>query len=316
MNKTLNSVAYNAGDGPALKLDGLTKTFGKLKAVDSLTFTMPRGGVIGFVGPNGAGKSTTIRMILGLIRPTAGNAEILGHGICTPSTYLSKVGALVEAPVFYPSLSGRNNLRALAKLGGYPLEQVDKSLETVGLERRAGDKVKDYSLGMKQRLGIAAALLPDPELLVLDEPTNGLDPAGIVEIRNLLRHIGNSGRTVFVSTHLLSEVEAEADRLVMIHNGKLVYAGELAEIMAKACDSVFAEPENPADIETLGEIVREAGHNFVQEGNSIIIDAPRHWAAELNRRAGAKGINLRELRQECESLEDIFLMMTRGEAAQ
>ena len=312
----MNMTAKSQGDGPALKVEGLSKSFGKMKAVDSLTFTMPRGGVIGFVGPNGAGKSTTIRMILGLIRPTAGNAEILGHGICTPNAYLGKVGALVESPVFYPSLSGRNNLRALAKLGGFPEEQIDEALETVDLTKRASDKVKNYSLGMKQRLGIAASLLPDPELLVLDEPTNGLDPAGIVEIRNLLRQIGNSGRTVFVSTHLLSEVEAEADRLVMIHNGRLVYAGELAEIMKKACDSVFAKPENPADMELLTGIAKDAGYNFVQEDDAIIIDAPRDWAAALNRQASAKGINLRELREECESLEDIFLMMTRGEAAQ
>jgi ABC-2 type transport system ATP-binding protein len=310
------SNAVNSGNGPALKVEGLTKAFGKIKAVDNLTFTMPRGGVIGFVGPNGAGKSTTIRMILGLIRPTAGNAEILGHGICTPRAYLSKVGALVESPVFYPGLSGRTNLRALAKLGGYPAENVDEALETVGLTRRAGDVVKNYSLGMKQRLGIAAALLPDPELLVLDEPTNGLDPAGIVEIRNLLRHIGDSGRTVFVSTHLLSEVELEADRLVMIHNGRLVYAGELAEIMKKACDTVYAEPENPADMEALSKIVSDAGYQNVRENEGIIIDAPKEWSAELNRRAVAGGINLRELRQQCESLEDIFLMMTRGETGQ
>lgn len=311
-------MSYTAGDdnGPALKADGLTKTFGNFKAVDDLTFAMPRGGVIGFVGPNGAGKSTTIRMILGLIRPTAGSAEILGHGICAPGAYLSKVGALVEAPVFYPSLSGHNNLRTLAKLGGYPMENVGAVLETVGLARRAGDSVKNYSLGMKQRLGIAAALLPDPELLVLDEPTNGLDPAGIVEIRNLLRQIGNSGRTVFVSTHLLAEVEILADRLVMIHNGRLVYAGELGEIMKKACDTVYAEPENPGDMEKLVEIVRSSGYQQVQENAGIIIDAPREWSSELNRLASAAGVNLRELRQQCESLEDIFLMMTRGEAAQ
>ena len=315
-SKALNFTAKSQRDGPALKVEGLSKTFGKMKAVDSLSFTMPRGGVIGFVGPNGAGKSTTIRMILGLIRPTAGNAEILGHEICTPSTYLGKVGALVESPVFYPNLSGRNNLRSLAKLGGYPEEQIDEALEIVGLMRRAGDKVKNYSLGMKQRLGIAAALIPDPELLVLDEPTNGLDPAGIVEIRNLLRRIGNSGRTVFVSTHLLSEVEVEADRLVMIHNGRLVYAGELTEIMKRACDSVYAIPENPADMESLIGIVKSANFQFIQEDNAIIVDSPKEWAAELNRQASAKGINLRELREQCESLEDIFLMMTRGEAAQ
>ena len=305
----------NVANGPALSASGLTKTFGKLKAVDDLSFEMPRGGVIGFVGPNGAGKSTTIRMLLGLIKPTGGNAQILGHGICTPSAYLNKVGALIESPVFYPGLSGSINLRALAKLGGFPSEQVPGVLETVGLTSRAGDKVANYSLGMKQRLGIAAALLPDPELLILDEPTNGLDPAGIVEIRNLLRQIGNSGKTVFVSTHLLSEVEAEADRLVMIYNGKLVFAGELAGIMEKACEAVYAAPGNPADLPLLIEIVSEAGHLFRQEDDAIIITAPKEWSADLNRLAGSKGIILRELRPECESLEDIFLSMTRGEVA-
>lgn len=305
----------NIGDGPALSANGLTKKFGKLKAVEDLTFEMPRGGIIGFVGPNGAGKSTTIRMLLGLIRPTEGNAEVLGHGIRTPSAYLNKVGALIESPAFYPGLSGSNNLRALAKLGGFPTEQVPRVLETVGLTSRAGDKVANYSSGMKQRLGIAAALLPDPELLILDEPTNDLDPAGIVEIRNLLRQIGSSGRTVFVSTHLLSEVEAEADRLVMIHNGRLVFSGELADIMQKACDAVYVVPENTADLPLLTGLVSEAGYLFRQEDDAIIIAAPKEWSSEMNRLAGSKGINLRELRPQCESLEDIFLSMTRGKVA-
>ncbi len=310
--KNLSNI--DIGDGPALSANGLTKTFGKLKAVDDLTFEMPRGGVIGFVGPNGAGKSTTIRVLLGLIKPTGGNAKVLGHGICSPSAYLNKVGALIESPVFYPSLSGSKNLKALAKLGGFPPEQVPWALEIVGLSSRAGDKVANYSLGMKQRLGIAVALLPNPELLMLDEPTNGLDPAGIVEIRNLLRQIGRSGRTVFISTHLLSEVEAEADRLVMIHNGRLVFAGELADIMEKACEAVYAVPENTADMPLLTKIVSEAGHLFRQEDDAIIITAPKEWSSELNRLATSKGVNLRELRPQCESLEDIFLKMTRGEA--
>ena len=305
----------NVGEGPALSVSGLTKTFGKLKAVEDLTFEMPRGGVIGFVGPNGAGKSTTIRMLLGLIKPSGGNAEVLGHGICTPSAYLNKVGALIESPVFYPGLSGSINLRALAKLGGFPTEQVPLVLEKVGLTSRAGDKVANYSLGMKQRLGIAVALLPNPELLILDEPTNGLDPAGIVEIRNLLRQIGSSGKTVFVSTHLLSEVEVEADRLVMIHNGRLVFAGELADIMQKACESVYAAPENTADLPLLVELVSAAGKLFHQEGDAVTITAPKEWSSELNRLATSKGVNLRELRPQCESLEDIFLSMTGGEVA-
>jgi len=302
-------------DGPALSVNGLRKAFGKFKAVDSLTFEMPRGGVIGFVGPNGAGKSTTIRMFLGLIRPTGGSAEVLGHSICRPASYLRHVGALIESPVFYPGLSGSRNLRSLARLGGYPEERVPQVLDTVGLAARAGDKVANYSLGMKQRLGIAAALLPDPELLILDEPTNGLDPAGIVEIRDLLQQMGDSGKTVFVSTHLLSEVQAEADRLVMIHNGRLVFAGELAEIMEKACDSVYVRPENPDDMEALAGIIGESGHVFRREEDAIVIAAPQEWAPEMNRLVTGKGINLRELRPQCETLEDIFLAMTRREVA-
>ncbi len=301
------------GDGLALSTSSLTKRFGKLKAVEDLTFEMPRGGVIGFVGPNGAGKSTTIRMLLGLIKPTSGSAEVLGHSIHNPSTYLGNVGALVESPVFYPGLSGAINLKALAKLGGFPPENVPRVLETVGLTHRADDKVANYSLGMKQRLGIALALIPDPELLILDEPTNGLDPAGIVEIRNLLRKIGETGKTVFISTHLLSEVEATADRLVMIHNGRLVFSGELADVMQKACEAVYAAPEKSVDLPRLTELAGDAGHLVRQEDDAIIITAPKEWSSELNQLATSKGINLRELRPQCESLEDIFLKMTHGE---
>ncbi len=305
----------NVGNGVALSTSSLTKTFGKIKAVQDLTFEMPCGGVIGFVGPNGAGKSTTIRMLLGLIKPTKGNAEVLGHGICTPSAYLHKVGALIETPAFYPGLSGTRNLMAVAKLGGFPPENVSVVLETVGLTSRAGDKVANYSLGMKQRLGIATALLPDPELFILDEPTNGLDPAGIVEIRNLLKQIGDSGKTVFVSSHLLSEVEADANRLVMLHNGRLVFAGELKDIMQKARHTVHASPENAADLPLLASIVSEAGYSFYQEDDAIYVTAPKEWSPELNRLASSKGINLRELRLQCESLEDIFLRMTSSEVA-
>jgi ABC-2 type transport system ATP-binding protein len=276
---------------------------------------MPRGGVIGFVGPNGAGKSTTIRMILGLIKPTRGNAEILGHDLHNPSAYLGKVGALIEAPAFYPGLTASQNLRALAKLGGFREENVLAVLDTVGLAPRANDKVAHYSLGMKQRLGIATALLPDPELLILDEPTNGLDPAGIVEIRNLLMRIGESGKTVFVSSHLLSEVETIAQRLVILHNGGLVFAGELDDIMKNACHNIYAAPENDADLPFLVDIVKKTGYSFQKKDNGIYITAPNKWASELNRITSSQGIILREVRSHCESLEDIFLGMTSREAA-
>ena len=191
----------------AIEVSGLTKQYDNLIAVKRATFSVPRGAICGFVGPNGAGKTTTIRMLLGLIAPTSGSANVLGHSITHPEKYLSFVGALIEGPAFYPALTGAENLRVLATLGGFPIHRVEELIIQVGLEGRGNDKYKTYSLGMKQRLGIAAALLPNPALLILDEPTNGLDPEGIQEVRDLLKKLASEGTTVFVSSHLLSEIE-------------------------------------------------------------------------------------------------------------
>lgn len=182
-----------------IRTDRLTRRFGDLVAVDVLSVDVPCGGVTGLVGPNGSGKSTLIRMLLDLIRPSSGTADVLGHPITSPQAYASQVGALIEAPAFVPGLSARANLRSLARLRGLPGSRVEEVLGIVGLMGREQEPVKRFSLGMKQRLGIAAALLPDPQVLVLDEPTNGLDPAGIVEIRGLLQTLGESGRSVIVS---------------------------------------------------------------------------------------------------------------------
>ncbi len=179
----------------------LTRRFGQIVAIDELDLELGAGGVVGLVGPNGSGKSTLIRLLLGLIRPSGGSATVMDLPISHPRAYASRVGALIESPAFVPSLSARANLRSLARLRGISNARVEAVLDLVGLKDRAGDPAKQFSLGMKQRLGIAAALLPDPELLVLDEPTNGLDPAGIVEIRDLLRSLGDDGRTVIVSSH-------------------------------------------------------------------------------------------------------------------
>lgn len=289
---------------------GLTKVFGIQRAVDGITFELPRGGVTGFVGPNGSGKSTTIRMLLGLIKPTEGTAEVLGCSVSNPKEYLARVGALIESPAFYPSMSGADNLRVLAALGGHPRTRVDQVLETVGLADRAGDRVGDYSLGMKQRLGISAALLPNPELLILDEPTNGLDPAGIVEIRQLLKWLGAEGVAVFVSSHLLAEIQAGCDRLVIISSGRLVFAGELDELLEYAGMGLVARPELSGDVERLADLVASAGHNVQSTGDALLIDAPSDWAAELNRLAMGGGITLRELKPQIEELEDVFLRMT------
>ncbi len=220
---TVTQATRGTGEKPSAQLavstNGLTKRFGDRTVVDRVDLAIPAGSVCGFVGPNGAGKTTTIRMLLGLIRPTAGGGSILGGSLAEPPTYLRKVGALIEAPAFYPQLSGQDNLRALARLGQLNLKTVAPALARAGLTARAGDKYRSYSLGMKQRLGIAAALLPDPELLILDEPTNGLDPAGIVEMRGLIRSFADDGMTVLVSSHLISEIEQICDYVVMIRAG-------------------------------------------------------------------------------------------------
>jgi len=195
----------------AIETHGLSKHFGKLTAVSGLTISVPAGTIAGFIGPNGAGKTTTIRLLLGLVRPDAGSATLLGHPLTEPDRYLPRVGALIEAPAFYPSLSGRTNLEVLAHLGGYPTSRVSELLDLVDLSDRARDRVGSYSLGMKQRLGVAMALLPDPDLLILDEPANGLDPLGIIATRDLLRRLREQGKTIFLSSHLLGELEQVAD---------------------------------------------------------------------------------------------------------
>ena len=228
----------------AIAVHELTKRYGHTVAVDGLSFQIPRGGVVGFVGPNGAGKTTTIRVLMGLIRPTSGDAFVLGKPVSHPETYLRRVGALIESPAFYPALSGRRNLHALAILGRHDRARVDTVLAIVGLDERGDDAYGQYSLGMKQRLGIAAALLPDPELLILDEPTNGLDPAGIREIRTLLRAIGDSGKTVFVSSHLLAEVQRMCDRLLVLRKGRLVFTGTVDELLVHRV-GIVAVPAEP-----------------------------------------------------------------------
>src|ERR1700729_541611 len=230
MEQTLRRPGGRPGGPLAVQTAGLTKRFGERTVVDDVALEIPQGAVCGFVGPNGAGKTTTIRMLLGLVRPTSGSGTILGGSLAEPATYLRKVGALIEAPAFYPQLSGRENLKVLARLGQLPLAAVDPVLGRSGLLARAGDRYRSYSLGMKQRLGIAAAMLAGPELLILDEPTNGLDPAGIVEMRSLIRSLANEGMTIFVSSHLLSEIEHICDHVVMIRSGRIVFQGSVDEL--------------------------------------------------------------------------------------
>src|ERR671936_143559 len=224
--------AETSHDGKtAIETRDLRKSFGSRTALDGLSISVPGRTITGFVGPNGAGKTTTIRLLLGLIRPDGGSATVLGYPLGDRAQYLPRVGALVEAPAFYPSLSGRTNLDVLACLGGYPRTRIDDVLAVVELGDRARDRVQTYSQGMKQRLGVAMALLPDPDLLILDEPANGLDPVGIVQMRDLLRQLRDRGKTIFLSSHVLGELERVADWLVMLDNGKALFHGPAAKFL-------------------------------------------------------------------------------------
>jgi ABC-2 type transport system ATP-binding protein len=280
--------------------------------VDKVDLAIPAGSVCGFVGPNGAGKTTTIRMLLGLIRPTAGGGSILGGSLTEPATYLRKVGALIEAPAFYPQLSGRDNLKALARLGQLNVAGVEPALARAGLTARAADKYRSYSLGMKQRLGIAAALLPDPELLILDEPTNGLDPAGIVEMRGLIRSFAGDGMTVLVSSHLISEIEQICDHVIMIRAGRLVHQGRVADLRETQQRDVIVAPEHDADCERLAKILAAAGCTATRQPaeNTVRVEAAGLSAADLNRLAAGNGITLRQLAEQTQSLERAFFALT------
>ena len=296
---------------------GLTRRFGSLTAVDGLTLDLPTGGVVGLVGPNGSGKSTLIRMLLGLIAPTSGGAKVLGRSIASPRAYAGSVGALVESPGFVPSLSARANLTSLARLRGLPASRVDEVVDVVGLTGRDREPVRRFSLGMKQRLGIAAALLPDPELLILDEPTNGLDPAGIVEIRHLLQSLARSGRTVVVSSHLLREIESVCTFLVIIRFGLLVYAGPMTDLLAEAQTLVHVRPELAADRQRLHQALSTAGWSVTAPpdhasavSGELTISAPAEHSAQINRDALAAGVTLAELTVSRDSLETVFLEMT------
>jgi ABC-2 type transport system ATP-binding protein len=295
----------------AIHTDGLTKRYGQLVAVDHLSVQVPAGVVAGFVGRNGAGKTTAIRMLLGLVTPSDGTAEVLGQPITRPAAYLPQVGALIEGPAFYPGLSGRRNLDVLATLGGHPRAKIDQVLELAGLADRADDRYGTYSLGMKQRLGVAAALLPDPALLVLDEPANGLDPPGIIEIRGLLRRLADQGTTVFVSSHLLAEIQHICDWLVVIDHGRLLFDGPIGEVLDRQRAELVVAAERPGDLETVARLAAEAGHPpATADGRRLRIRAPASFAAELNRQAMRHGVTLVELRPTQPSLEDTFLHMT------
>jgi ABC-2 type transport system ATP-binding protein len=303
-----------------LRTVGLTKQFGAITAVDGLDLEVRAGEVLGFLGPNGSGKSTTAGMILGLIRPTAGRIELFGKDLAANRDALPRrVGAVIETPSFYPYLSGRDNLRALAiAAGGVPDERIDGLLAQVGLAERADSAFKTYSLGMKQRLGIASTLLTDPALVILDEPTNGLDPAGQREIRALIPHLAREGRGVLLASHLLYEVEQVCDRVAIIRRGKLVESGAVGDLLRRDSylEITIDHPERAAIV--LGEAARSS-LPFVErvtlDGGSVQVVAPPEQGAAINRVLAERGLYASAIVPRTSSLEALFLELTEPEPA-
>jgi len=290
---------------------GLSKRYGTgVMAVQSLDLNVFRGEVYGFLGPNGAGKTTTLRMLLGLIRPTQGAATVVGARPGSPQS-LAKVGAIVETPAFYPYLSGYDNLRVVAGLCDAPGSRIGAALDQVELTPRAKHKFSTYSMGMKQRLGVAAALLKEPELLILDEPTNGLDPQGMADMRNLIIQLGKGERTVLISSHLLNEVELMCTRVGVIQRGKMVAEGTVEELRGAARLTVRAEPVEQA--RALLDSLVGAGNVAVREDGTLTVKMDLAHTADINRALVEAGLAVTELRATTQSLEEVFMELTGTE---
>ncbi|MDQ2787294.1 MAG: ABC transporter ATP-binding protein [Chloroflexota bacterium] len=297
-----------------LRVVGLTKRYGARTAVQGLDLAVRRGEVFGFLGPNGAGKTTTIAMILRLVAPDAGRVEILGYDVAREAeTALGRVGAIVETPTYYPYLSGLDNLRvfALAR-GGVPEQRIAAVLTLVGLRGRERDRFSTYSLGMKQRLGIAGALLNNPDLLILDEPTNGLDPAGIIEIRQLIRRLAEGGQTIVLCSHLLGEVQQVCDRVAIMAGGRVVAQGTVETLLREGAVTVL-RVDDPARAEAvLRRVPWVAG--ITREGDTFVLEMPEGDAFMLGRVMAEHGIAIGELRRRERDLEQFFLDITTGNA--
>ena len=298
-----------------LRTVGLSKRYGQLLALNDLGLEVRRGLIYGFLGPNGAGKTTTISLLLGLIAPTSGHVELFGLDTRAHlSEALRRTGAVLEGQAYYPDLSGRDNLRVLSALsGGAPARRIDEVLDLVGMLSRSGDKMRTYSQGMKQRLILAGALVHDPELIVLDEPTNGLDPAGIREFRALFRELANAGKAVFVSSHLLGEVEQMCDYVGIVKEGRLLTQGPVATLLHRG-ETLVLQATDPDRAEQILASIEWVG-SVRREGIQLLVEAPRERGAELSRALAEHQIYLAELRPRESSLEEFFLEVTGDRAA-
>jgi ABC-2 type transport system ATP-binding protein len=298
-------------DPVTVDVRGLTKSFGPVHAVTDLSFTVEPGSVTGFLGPNGAGKTTTLRMMLGLENADAGTATFNGAPYATLSEPVRTVGAVLET-AFHPARSGRNHLRVYCRAAGLPLARADEALVQVGLADAGGRRAGGYSLGMRQRLALATALLGDPSVLVLDEPANGLDPEGIQWLRGFIRHLAHDeGRTVLVSSHLLSEVEQTVDRVVIVGAGRLVREGSMAQLRSGADGAGTVLVRSP-EAARLADVLRQDGTSISSQDGDALTVAGR-TTAEVGSRAFAAGIELHELRAQSSGLEEIYFQLTAGQ---
>jgi len=300
---------------PPVEVRGLVKRYGELTAVDGVDITVRTGDVYGYLGPNGAGKTTSLRMMLGLIRPTAGSVRLFGRDPTESVTALEGVAGFVEAPTFYPYLTGRRNLELLAAFdGGDAPGRVPDVLERVELSHRAGDRVGGYSHGMRQRLGIAAALLREPRLLLLDEPATGLDPGGMRDMRLLVKQLARQGITIMLSSHLLAEVEDVCNRVAIIRTGRIVYEGEIADLKRTA--GMTYRLSTTDDARALEVAGAQPGIEDVQPGPMITLTGEADAVAQLSRALVETGALIRSLAPQSATLEDLFFSLTEGQGGE
>jgi ABC-2 type transport system ATP-binding protein len=297
-----------------IEVSHLTKRFGHLTAVDDLSFQVQPGRVTGFLGPNGAGKTTTLRIALGLVRATAGGVTFDGRRYGQLTRPMRTIGAALEASSFHPGRTAREHLKSLAPLVGVPDGRCDEVLDQVGLTAAAKKRVKGFSLGMRGRLGLAATLLGDPQVLLLDEPTNGLDPEGIAWMRGLLRHLAGEGRTILISSHLLSEVQQTVDDVVIIAQGKLVHASSLEHLAHLAQNRTLVAPADPEAFRSVAERNQwEVQQPPGQDGPPVRVEVVGPTAREIGHACFAAGVELHQLATQLEGLEDTFLALTEGQ---
>jgi ABC-2 type transport system ATP-binding protein len=292
-----------------IEVSNLTKRYRRLTAVNDMSFAVEQGQVFGFLGPNGSGKTTTIGMLLGIVNPSAGDIRLFGqYGLSDLHTARRRIGATLETPNFYPYLSGLNNLRIVARIKEKGESDISAALDAVGLTPRQNDRFSKYSLGMKQRLAIAGAMLGDPELVILDEPANGLDPEGMREIRDIIQGLAGQGRTIFVSSHLLNEVERTCTHIAIIRKGRILTQGSLDELVRGASVARLRSDDHDALLRALGEY--QGTVNAVREGSDIVVELRDHDLAALNRFLSERNVHLSHLASQRQSLEDVFIGLT------